>query len=229
MKSLLAIATYQRPKKLQRLLNSLNSKSNWYDVVVIQDNMDNSANDVISNDLNIKMLINHKQEFVIGSWNRAIKEIFIKEDYQYFCGLCDDVQFEPNTLKEIIKYHKENFSDTDGVVGFNQKLGNTNEDHGTPYGQTLIGREFIKRYKNVDYKVCCPYYKHFYQDFELYQYALSLNKFKLCENAILRHYHPCKLKEELDEIHYITRGKIKKEDDELFKQRQEMKKLWPLS
>ena len=96
-----------------------------------------------------------------------------------------------------------------------------------PYGQVLIGKQFVNRYKKVNYQVCCPAYIHFYQDQELWCYAKSVNKFVFCKDATLIHYYPCKFKNEMDETHKIVRQpKIKQKDIETYKKRQSLNLIW---
>lgn len=231
MKLLIGIATYQRTKKLQRLLRSLYWTSyKDYRIEIVADNKDyNTRNEIqyLNADMVVKVQDSHK--FVIGAWNRVVQENIDKDDWDGFIGLCDDVELKIDTLQKAVDQFKEHFPDGDGVVGFKQECPGHPEYTFKWFGQTLMGRKFIERYKDVNYQICCPDYKHFYQDEEMYEYASSLNKFKICGNAVLLHYHPGFVSEEVDETHNIIRsGSVspKNYDIALNKKRKEAGLLW---
>lgn len=237
MKLLIGIATYKRPKKLIRLIKSLNNQTyKDFRLYIISDNNDfDSANIVQTHEvydvMNTSWIVQNdsKHHYVIGAWNRVIKENINRDDWDGFIGLCDDVELRPNALEEIINYHQKCFPDTDGVCGFNQECPGHLEYTFKWFGQTLMGRKFVERYKDVDYQICCPYYTWSHQDEEMFQFASSLNKFRNCETAILQHYHPCFIKQEIDETHNILRqgnNSIRNKDLTLFKKRQEENKIW---
>ena len=237
MKLLISIATYKRPEKLQRCLDSLfhNSYHN-FDIVVVADNNDletvklvNELNDFPFKNGKLSVLIQSEHKFVIGAWNRTIQEIFIPGDYTGFIGLCDDVILRSNALGNIVTDMNKYFPNTDGVLGFAQECPGHPEYTFKWYGQTLMGRKFIERYKDVNYQVCCPLYKHFYQDEEMFQYSSSLGNFYPSYSALLYHYHPGFIRELIDETHNIIRqGKLspKEHDLKLFKERQSKGLVW---
>lgn len=208
MRLLIGIATYKRMEKLKRLIRSLDNQTyKEFQVVVVADNNDlKTANDLNDMPGNIHCVVQPNHQFVIGAWNRTIREIFTLASYEYFMGLCDDVELNPTAIEEALRCHQQFFPDTDGVIGFKQLCPGHPEYTFKWFGQTLMGRKFIERYKNVEYKICCPDYYHFCQDEEMYNYAQSLNKFANCEEAILKHYHPGFIKEEIDETHNIIRS-----------------------
>lgn len=234
MKLLIGIATYKRIKKLERCIESIKKSTykNILQIEVIIDNNDYETLNFISNRYEedfslIDCKIQPEHKFVIGAWNRVIQENMDKE-WGGFIGLCDDVELRLNALEEIVKYHKENFPNTDGVCGFAQECYGNEKYTFKEYGQTLMGRKFIERYKEVNYQICCPFYKHFKQDREMYQFASFLNKFKFCSTAILDHDHPS-FTGNIDETHNIIREGVnspKKHDFDLYIKRNKENKIW---
>ena len=164
------------------------------------------------------VVVQEKQSFVIGAWNRVVSHYFndkvtswedektsIEEPFDGFIGLCDDVELSKNALENAVMSHRYHFPDGDGVIGFNQDCPGHSEYTVKWFGQTLMGRKFIERYKSVDYQICCPDYKHFYQDEEMYEYAMSLGKFHCEPMALMHHYHPSFIADERDNTHNIIR------------------------
>lgn len=238
MRLLIGIATYKRIEKLKRLLHSL--KNQTYQDFIIHIVCDNKDQETANYLLglyehragHISLSINDSHKFVVGAWNYVVRNyINTFVDFDGFIGLVDDVELRPNALEEIVKCHKDNFPDTDGVVGFNQKCYGHSSYTFKWFGQTLIGKKFIERYENVDYLYYAPMYKHFYADEELWHYASSLKKFVNCEHAILDHDHPS-FTGTVDETHNIIRkGEFspKEHDMKLWKERQEKGYIWGLN
>lgn len=236
MKIAVAIPTFQRPKKLKRLLDSLETQTyKDFHVIIFYDNNDHETCSYIKTlhyNFYISHVINDKQEFVIGSWNKVFKEIVNKHDFVgnfvFDCvqWLVDDVELTPNFLEQAVACLKAYYPDTDGVIGTAQLCPGREDYTFKWYGQPLIGRKFIERYKDVDYKVCCPQYSHFFQDEEMWLYAKSLNKFENCEEAVLYHYHPAFKPEEMDSTHPIVRGKLMRQDRAIFDERQKRGLIW---
>lgn len=209
MKLLLAIATYKRPEKLKRLMLSLKKQSyKDYEVVIVFDNNDFQSCRLVQGDAkpDWKILFQKGHKYVIGAWNRAVQEMFIKRNYDGFMGLCDDVEMvDTDFLQKAVDFHKDRYADGDGVIGFKQECPGHPQYTFKWYGQTLMGRKFIERYASVNYQICCPDYLHFFQDEEMYEYASSMDKFYRCQQAVLYHYHPSFIKKEMDETHDIIR------------------------
>lgn len=231
MKLLIAIVTYKRILKLQRCLDSIcKSTYNNCEIVIIADNNDKETSDFVSSYSlgGIKTLIQPEHKFVVGAWNRAVQEVFIKGNYDGFIGFVDDIELNSDALEKIVVDFENTFWGTDGVIGFRQECYGIENYTYKPYGQMLIGKQFIERYKVVDYMYYAPMYKHFYADEELYNYAKSLNKFYLCYHAILQHDHP-NFTGNLDKTHNIIRKGInspKEHDIKVFKRRQKEGKTW---
>lgn len=228
MKILITIPTYKRIKKLERCLYSILMNSYQdFKILVIADNKDIETKKFIQylNHPKIQCIMNDKHLYVIGSWNRFFRENYNKA-WDIFSNLVDDVELFPDCIQNAINCMKLNFPDLDGIVGLSQRCPGDPKPHGTPYGQILIGKKFVERYKAVNYQVCCPDYTHFKQDYELWLFATSLNKFVHCKEALLKHYHPCFIKEEVDETHFIVRGDIIKEDRKIYNLRKERGLIW---
>ncbi len=234
VKVAIVIPTYQRIKKLKKCLYSLSNQTYQnFDIHIYCDNNDKETfNYFADSPLNtwtqygaIKQItVNDKQEFVIGSWNKFFTQYH--NQYDAVAWIVDDVELHPTYIEELVKSMQTNFPDLDGVVGAKQECPGRPDYTFKWYGQCLIGRKFIERYKEVDYAVCCPYYKHFYQDEEMWMFANSLGKFVNCETAILNHYHPAFVPEEMDATHPIVRGQVKKNDDAVYRMRREKNLVW---
>jgi hypothetical protein len=225
MKILIGVATYQRPEKLKRLLKSLEQQTykNFFTVVVFDANDWASAKGTREYTLPIGIQINNTRDYVIGCWNLAHKY----PGFDAHLMLCDDVELHRTCLESALEALKTRFPDGDGVVGITQECPGVPNYTYKPFGQTLMGKKFIERFKEVDYQVCCPFYTHFYQDEEMWQYMSELNKTYHCKEAILNHYHPAFKREELDSTHGIVRvPELFKKDKELFMIRQSEGKLW---
>lgn len=225
MKILVGVATYQRPKKLERLINSLYQQTYTnFDIFIVFDNNDYISAEYVHSKfpkVNIKVL--EGNNYVIGCWNLIHK---IK-GYDAHLTLVDDVELYPNTIEETVKAMKTNFPDLDGVIGLSQECpGHPEYTSKVSFGQTMVGKTFLERYKEVDYKFCCTAYSHFYQDEEMYMFANSLNKFVHSKEAILKHFHPAFLPNEMDSTHLIVRGKIIKEDTIIFNKRKQKGLIW---
>lgn len=228
LKVAVVIPTYKRAKKLERCLNSLvNQTYRNFTVFVYCDNKDSSTTEYFKRkkfNFKITWAINSKHEYVIGAWNKFFSRYHEKYDAVLWC--VDDVELYPNCIEEAVYIMSEAFPDTDGVIGLMQECPGHPEYTFKWYGQCLLGKKFIQRYKEVDYKVCCPDYKHFYQDEEMYMYANSVDRFFRHPLAKMKHYHPGFVQEEMDETHPIVRGDVKRQDDEIYRLRREKGLVW---
>lgn len=239
LKVAIVIPTYRRIEKLKRCLLSIAGQSyNNFDTFITCDNNDKETFDWLLEQRQIKSLahvqtvsLSAQQKFVIGAWNDFFKFQFgfselMDSDYGAVLWCVDDVELLPNTLANSVKCMITNFPDTDGVIGIKQECPGHPEYTFKWYGQCLIGRRFIQRYANVDYQVCCPDYNHFYQDEEMWEYSTSLGKFVNCEEAVLKHYHPGFIKEEMDDTHPLVRGVIARADSITRAKRKEHDLTW---
>jgi len=225
MKALIGIATYKRPEKLKRLLLSLKRQTYQnYQICVVFDNNDNDSMLEIAKefgDIKAYFVVSPTQLYVIGCWNYMHR----LKGYDAHLMLCDDVELYDNCLETALRTLKN--AGDDSVIGLTQKCPGISNYSYKPYGQTLMGRTFIDRYKDVNHQVCCPYYTHFYQDQEMWEYAIKNELAIHDKDAILNHYHPAFKKEEMDETHHIVRvPDIFIVDRLLFNKRQSEGKLW---
>lgn len=228
MKIAIVIPTYKRINKLKRCLESIyNQTYKEFDIFVYCDNNDSETYSwLIENHLDkVKVNINRTQEFVIGSWNKFFSSEHLKF-YDAVAWIVDDVELYPDYLERLVADMNRLFPDLDGVIGATQVCPGRKEYTYKPYGQVLIGKKFIERYKEINYQVCCPDFNHFWQDCEMWEYATSLNKFYHSQGAVLKHYHPAFLSNEMDETHPLVRGKIKSQDDETYKKRKKLNLIW---
>lgn len=229
----IVIPTYQRAYKLKRLLDSIDKQTyNNFDVYIYYDNKDfETYKEIVKIPYSFSTyhIINDKQEFVIGSWNKFFKSMFNEyndKNYQTVQWLVDDVTIAPDFLEQVTKCMTENFPDTDGVIGTRQECPGYENYTYKWFGQSLLGRKFIERYKDVDYQVCCPKYSHFFQDEEMWSYASNLGKAKCCSQALLQHFHPAFIKEEIDTTHPLVRGTVMSKDKEVYEFRKKNNLLW---
>lgn len=228
------IPTYKRIKKLERCLKSLEAQTyKDFSIHIYCDNNDTDTYNWLADykQHRVYSTLNSKQEFVIGSWNKFFTGNFsykyiTKTDYDAVLWCVDDVELYPNTIAEAVACMIKNFPDLDGVVGLKQECPGRPEYTFKWFGQCLIGRKFIERYTKSGHEVCCPDYHHFYQDEELWEFASGLGKFVNCEEALLKHYHPGFLPEELDSTHPMVRGSIKDIDNATYGERKHKNLLW---
>lgn len=225
MKLVIGIVTYKRIKKMERLLKSIKENTfQDYEIVVMVDNNDVETVNYFKNTKIYKRL-NKRHEYVIGNWNKFIREFHLKAEMLIL--LVDDVELFPDCIQNAVNCMNSNFPDLDGIVGISQCAPEHPRYTWMPYGQVLIGRNFIERYKPVNYQVCMPDYLHFYQDEELWKYATALNKFVLCKEAMLIHYHPGFYREEKDETHKLIRvPEIKGKDIKTYNLRKSKGLIW---
>lgn len=237
MKIAVVIPTYERIEKLKKCLLSLSNQTYQnFSIYIYCDNNDKETFNYFANSpLNTwtqyeaikKITVNEKREFVIGSWNKFFSQEFIKSDYDGVAWIVDDVELYPDYLEKCVNAMQQHYPDLDGVIGTSQECPNHPEYTYKVFGQVLLGKKFIERYKEVDYKVCCPDYNHFYQDEEMWSFANKLEKFHFCKDAVLKHYHPGFIKTMLDKTHGIVRQpSIKNHDNATKKLRIQKGYLW---
>ena len=231
---LITIPTYKRYTKLTRLLNSLKQSTYQnFDILVVADGNDTTslttAMTVCEGWKRVHSQLQLEQSHVVMAINDGIDFFVNLGHYTHFLMLCDDTEVYPSTLEIALKDHNEQFPDMDGVIGLHQECPNHPEYTFKYYGQMILGRKWIERYKEVGYKVACPQYIWGYQDEELHKYAVSLDKFYSCKDGIIRHYHPSFIREEMDDTHNIVRFKQdspKPKDDKVFAERQKRGLIW---
>lgn len=228
------IPTFQRQTKLKRCLDSiLKSTYKKLRVFVYCDNNDSESFEFVSksySDSLVHPILVNAHWYVIGCWNNFTRSSLLAEsllwNWDMMTWAVDDIEVNPDCLEKAVQAMKERYSDYDGVVGLSQICpGHPNYTY-KPYGQVLLGKKFIKRYKEVDYQVCAPCFTHFYQDEEMYTFAHSLGKFYHCQEAILKHYHPSFIREERDLTHEIVRGEIFQQDRKTFAERTAKGLVW---
>ncbi|MGE4357516.1 MAG: glycosyltransferase family 2 protein [Candidatus Omnitrophota bacterium] len=190
----LVIATLNREEKLKRLIGS-----------IIRNNF---------SDTRIVIYPDYKQEDIVRIYNRHLE----KFDADAFAYLGDDLELYPDCLKNAAECLIKKFPDLDGVVKLNQVNISAAK---CPWA--LIGKNFIKRYKNN--WVCCPDYTHFWFDAEIGLYAQELGKLVFCKEAKLMHYHPSFFSNEMDETHKIAR-RNKDMEDKVYQERRKRNWLW---
>lgn len=229
MKLYVVIPTYKRIKKLYRCIRSiLESIGQNYRIAVMVDGNDYNTYKAVKN-MGISSVDSHlsfERLLAPGNWNKFFK-LYQGKEWDGALWLCDDTEIYPDCLKKAVGCLIKNFPDTDGIVGINQTCPGHPEYKGMPYGQVLIGRKFVERFKEVDYQVCCVDYKWQFQDEELWEYAKSLNKFVFCKEAKMLHYHPSRMPEQMDETHKLSRlPSIRAWDQRTYKERKRRELIW---
>lgn len=229
MKVDVVIPTFKRAEKLKRCLESIQRQTytDWECLVVINGD-DTETHKMLEkiNDDRIWYKTRGWNSYVIGAWNYYFEKFFKKRNRDVVLWIVDDVELKDDCLEQAVKTMLDKFPDLDGVVGLHQECPNTTSYTFKWYGQVLLGKNFIERYAPVNYKVCCPAYKHFYQDEEMWLFANSLNKFTNCEKAQLIHYHPSFIKTNIDEAHNKVRFDIKKQDTAIYNERRKKGLVW---
>ena len=233
MKIDIVIPSYRRPKKLKRCLDSIMAQTykNW-ECCVIVNGGDKETYDLLFEYEKLDKRIWFKSpgtSYVVESWNYYFR-VFVNSisgrQQDGVAWIVDDVELFPNYLEELVNCMKINYPDFDGVVGAKQICPGRDDYKFKWFGQVLIGKKFIERYKDAQYEVCCPDYVHFYQDEEMWIFANSLGKFINCESAVLKHFHPAFVPEEMDETHGRIRDDIKRRDEITYKARREKNLIW---
>jgi hypothetical protein len=100
--------------------------------------------------------------------------------------VADDIIFQPGAIENARKHLYQRFSGGDGIVGF--KIVNMSEKNASPYAFMLVGAKFFN--DRIGRTLFCEGYKHFFADTELGQYAQSLERFEVCQEAAVIHLHP---------------------------------------
>lgn len=232
MKIDIVVPTYNRPEKLKRCLDSIIAQTytNWECLVVINGNDEFTPKMLDEYSTHVDKRIWYKtrgwNSYVIGAWNYYFEKFFKKRNRDAVMWIVDDVELKPTCLEEAVKEMQLLIPDLDGVVGIHQECPGHPSYTFKWYGQVLLGKKFIERYAPVNYKVCCPAYKHFYQDEEMFIFARNLGKFTVCEEAQLIHYHPSFLKDNIDEAHNKVRFDVKKQDTSIYVERRKKGLIW---
>ena len=207
----IAISTYNRVEKLDRCINSvLASTFKNTEIFVYCDNRDISSYEYIKRQYpGILVTLNQTAKYVVKNWNDYFK--YCSKEHDASLWLVADAELFRDTLEKAYNCLIQNYSDLDGAVGLHQICPGFPQYQYKPSGLSMLGRKFIERYKEADYQVCCPDYIHF-SNGEFYKYVTSINKFTLCEEAKVFHYHPSYNKAWADETHFAVRDEIIKAD-----------------
>jgi glycosyltransferase involved in cell wall biosynthesis len=231
MKVAIVIPTYKRVAKLERCLNSIRKQTYKEHITFIYaDNEDFETSKAIKVDYpECKVNVNLTHKYVSGSWNTYFLDTFknhVLPIPDIMAWIVDDVVLQEDCLANAVACMIKNFPDTDGIVGLKQTCPGRPDYTFKWFGQMLIGRKFIERYKPVNYKLYCLDYKHFHGTEEIFQYADSLGKFVNCPEASLEHYHPAFNSEWRDKTHDIVRSEIITKDKATWQERQQRQLVW---
>ncbi len=222
MKVDVVIPTRKRKEKLVNCLESLMIAKRNYDIdIYIYFNSQEDLNNFpvkFSKYVNKWLFLRLEPEYRVPTfWNKYLREC--RADAM--CYLNDDVLVKEDIFKQIIKAFVIHFPDFDGVIGLNQKNIIDLQKVESAFG--VIGIKYANRFPNKEI-FCLDYYR-FFADFELWQYAKSINKFVFCKEAQLVHLHPAFYKDLEDETHKEVR-KYLSLDKKTFRQRQLNNLIW---
>ena len=219
----IGIATYNRVKKLERLLASIKNQtlsSKHFDVTILYDYDDAPTVWFLQNNKELNSICFHQKAFVIEKWNTFHEQ----SGGMAHATLVDDVELDVHCLEKAVNTLLDNYPDYDGVIGLSQECPGQPNYKFQPTGQILVGSKFLDRYPQRH--ICCPKYVQWYQDEELLTFATELGKFKLCSEAKMIHYHPAYVKGEMDSTHPLSRNEIYLKDTKLHNVRKLSGKIW---
>jgi len=216
----IVIPTKNRKEKLDNCLNSVfhSVKDNLVNIWLyfsIQEELDyyKALFNNISN-IHIEYLEFYR---VPDFWNGHLQ----KTKADAICYLNDDVILFTDTIETIIREFGEKYPDYDGVMGLRQ--ANLPKDQTVEGAFGVIGRKYAERFPEK--QVFCPDYDRFFSDWELWQYAKSINRFYFCSIARIEHLHPLGNKALEDDTHKDVRKWIKG-DKKTFAIRKQRNLLW---
>jgi len=213
----IVIATRNRYEKLMRTIRSIPEKDFITTWITFDGDLD-GFNRICESDFEKREIIidfSFEQRGAVKARNDIISKFACEDGILY---ATDDMTFEPNAIENAFNAFNSHFPDDDGVVGLVQ-LGNKKYH---PTGVALVGQKFLQRYPNK--QLFWPGYYHFACQ-EIYWLASKLGKFHQESTAVIRHYNPFILKDEMDETHKearIHKGK----DHALMKARQMSGTIW---
>jgi glycosyltransferase involved in cell wall biosynthesis len=225
----IGIATYKRSKKLDNLIQSI-WKNDYkdYELVILYEKSDTETQEYLNqykDHPKIHLRPSNKKEYVISNWNRFYEEFTPYADFTL--ALVDDIVLLPDCLSNALNKMALLFPDGDGVIGLKQNYPTNVDVKYNPAGQVLIGKRFLERYEDVNYHICCPNYKQWFQDDELLTFSKCLKKFGTTDNSVLIHYHPAYTPGHiLDEAHTMVRGDLMQKDRDIFNHRKLKGLLW---
>ena len=175
------IPTYDRAKLLKRTIETIiEGDYKAIHIFIIIDGNKGYCMDFIGSFSSLVTIFgNEKRMDWIYSMNKGLREIGGANPVIY---ASDDLEFSPCAISEAMAALKEHFPDGDGLVGLSQDIPSPQASFG------LMGRKFIERFPNN--QVFCPDYIHYGSDWEIREFALSINKFYFCKDVILKHDRP---------------------------------------
>ena len=212
----IVLSTRNRLEKLKRFLCSIVDAPLGMDDVWIACDGDQETADALLRNSNphLKVYVTKEHVGSVAARNQVLKHVPKDQAILY---ATDDVVFLDGALWRLRDEFQKNFPDGDGVLGITQE-----ESH-HPTGMAIVGPEFMARYP--DRQLFFPGYYHFAAQ-EVWQYALSLDKFKKSEEVAAQHNHPCHYPEQMDQTHLDARLKVR-EDHRLMQERRERGDIWP--
>lgn len=172
------IPTYDRAEFLKRTVETIidGDYKAIHIFIIIDGNKEYCMDFIDSSNPLVTIFRNEKRMDWICSMNRGLSEIGDADAVIY---ASDDLEFPSYIISEAARALKKHFPDGDGLVGLSQGGGTPQASFG------LMGRKFIERFPNN--QAFCPNYIHYGSDWELREFALSIDKFYFCKDAILKH------------------------------------------
>lgn len=215
----IVIATRNRYDKLMRTINSIphtvilgiNIK-----IAVACDADIASYGLLLDNPMIDRLVLIDRHSGAVYCRNQLIKN---SEDAVIYAT--DDIEFINGGINKAILAMREKFPNDDGVIGFKQ----TGNHKFCPSGVGLVGKNYLKRYPGK--QLFFPDYFHFAAQ-EIHQAAHKLNKFYLCNEAIVHHHNPFLESSEMDQTHVDARM-YKEKDHKLSSDRKAKGLVWGLN
>ncbi len=217
----IVIPTINRVEKLQKCLNSIFISAsiisiNLYIYFSVKSELEYFS-DYLKNVPNVSLRY-VKEYRVPDFWNSYLKNM-TSSDAMFYIN--DDVLFFPDTITSAISEFKNYFPDNDGILGVNQSNLPADKTVKSAFG--IIGKKYSERFP--DNQVFPPMYDRFFADWEVGEYANSINKFVYCEEVKIEHLHPLTDARLLDETHRKVRH-FWSQDHKTFLKRREQNLLW---
>jgi glycosyltransferase involved in cell wall biosynthesis len=179
----IVIPTYDRAALLRKAIHSLEQSTYEATAILIIDGNPNYEKDLVFGKLPMIIHENAERRDWVASMNSWLKSDGKTRNPDAVFYAADDLEFSPQCIEFAVAAMNERFPNGDGLVGINQQIPGGRE---SAFG--LMGRRFIERFP--DGIVFCPDYVHWWSDFELGEYARSINRFFWCKMAKVRHNRP---------------------------------------
>ncbi len=193
----IVIPTRHRWDKLQRTLATIPQNSMKIRTIVVCDGDPVIHKKLYKSRAMLLSVLEREHLGAVGCRNKTIKKRTAVNGILY---ATDDIEFAPGTFDGLLEEFNAHFPDDDGVMGLRQQDPNHH-----PSGVALMGRKFYERYP-LGF-IFYPEYWHFAAQ-EVGDLAVKLGKFYHTVEPYVKHYHPGKHKDLVDQTHKDARQHI---------------------